>query len=483
MTRGAVLALMVCGVVAARDASARDEGPGPLPWRVGGRVGFTVDAAAFPDSIGNHLEVYLRITPATLAAMTQDFKGVARIRVALELRSAHGSKRDTRTQEYDIAAADSEGGFGKVIVNAFAARPGPQRLKVRIEDLISQKRGLAYMGREAHEIGAVDGEFDILQAQGGRDLSTIEFVWGEASEPIGPGFDRNGRTLLPNPERLYGLFADQMRIAFTARSKDATRAWKWKARILDARAQTVAEHEGTEEASATMVVESEFDVSHEPAGGYDCEIQAWQEGDAHPMSRRSRFSVAWQPESWLRNPRETEDLVHFLLRAEEEESFVTMHPGEQERLLDEYWRQRDPTPDTAINENRMNFLHRVDIANERWDRFGLGKGMFADMGRVYIRYGEPSEILRQVIPTGDNTLAQVLAQLSLTENRPLGEIEQKGPGGDIRPFEVWIYDQGEIPLPPDADPKLERNTRRKRLVFLFVDEHGLGDYRLRYSNE
>ena len=105
------------------------------------------------------------------------------------------------------------------------------------------------------------------------------------------------------------------------------------------------------------------------------------------------------------------------------------------------------------------------------------------MGRVYIRYGEPSEILRQVIPTGDNTLAQVLQQLSLTENRPLGEIEQKGPGGDIRPFEVWIYDQGEIPLPPDADPKLERNTRRKRLVFLFVDEHGLGDYRLRYSNE
>jgi len=250
-----------------------------------------------------------------------------------------------------------------------------------------------------------------------------------------------------------------------------------------ARAQTVAEHEGTEEASATMVVESEFDVSHEPAGGYDCEVQAWQEGDAHPMSRRSRFSVAWQPESWLRNPRETEDLVHFLLRAEEEESFVTMHPGEQERLLDEYWRQRDPTPDTAINENRMNFLHRVDIANERWDRFNLGKGMFADMGRVYIRYGEPSEILRQVIPTGDNTLAQVLQQLSLTENRPLGEIEQKGPGGDIRPFEVWIYDQGEIPLPPDADPKLERNTRRKRLVFLFVDEHGLGDYRLRYSNE
>ena len=44
-------------------------GPGPLPWRVGGAIGFTVDAAAFPDSAGSVLEVYMRLAPATLMAV------------------------------------------------------------------------------------------------------------------------------------------------------------------------------------------------------------------------------------------------------------------------------------------------------------------------------------------------------------------------------------------------------------------------------
>jgi len=43
---------------------------GPLPWRVGGDVGFTVDAAAFPDSSGCTLEIYVRLAPATLMAVT-----------------------------------------------------------------------------------------------------------------------------------------------------------------------------------------------------------------------------------------------------------------------------------------------------------------------------------------------------------------------------------------------------------------------------
>ncbi len=101
---------------------------------------------------------------------------------------------------------------------------------------------------------------------------------------------------------------------------------------------------------------------------------------------------------------------------------------------------------------------------------------------MFIRYGEPGEVLRQVIPAGDNTLSQILQELSVTEQRAVGEVRSIGPGGDMRPFEVWIY-EGEIPLPPDAAPGVERNYRGRRLVFLFVDDHGLGDYRLRYSTE
>ena len=161
-----------------------------------------------------------------------------------------------------------------------------------------------------------------------------------------------------------------------------------------------------------------------------------------------------------------------------------MQPGEQERVVTDYWRRRDPTPDTGVNEARETFLKRIDFANRTYGRYGLGKGMFSDMGRVFIRYGEPSEVLKQVIPTQDNTLAEMIRQIAATNTRAMGDVHDKMIGADMRPFEVWIY-EGDIPLPVDADPSTmnQPRMRNRRLVFLFVDEQWVGDYRLRYSTE
>ena len=329
----------------------------------------------------------------------------------------------------------------------------------------------------------VEGEVTVPAPQGGRELSDLEFVWSESASRRMSGFQRGERQIIPNPERLYGLYADSLRAIFLARARGQDpRPWRWVARVLNGDGQVVGGEEGAGVSASTLEVPITFDLAKQAAGGYDLEVKAWQEGDPKPLQRKARFSVAWLPESWMRAPSDIQDLVHFLLRADDEQQFAMLHAGEQERLLGDFWRRRDPTPDTPENENRESFLQRVDVANERFGRPTMVRGMFTDMGRVFVRYGEPSETLRQVIPTGDNTLLQVLQELALDEDRPLGSIQQKGPGGDMRPFEVWVYD-GDIPLPPDADPRVERNVRRKRLVFLFVDEHGLGDYRLRYSNE
>jgi len=85
-----------------------------------------------------------------------------------------------------------------------------------------------------------------------------------------------------------------------------------------------------------------------------------------------------------------------------------------------------------------------------------------------------------VIPAGDQTLSQLLQELQISEDRSMGPVVQKGPGGDTRPFEVWIY-EGERKASPGADPV--RPAGRRRLLFLFVDDQGIGDYRLRYSTE
>jgi GWxTD domain-containing protein len=252
--------------------------------------------------------------------------------------------------------------------------------------------------------------------------------------------------------------------------------------VLDQRRQAVASVESTAVATTLMEAQARIDVSTLPAGGYDLELSAWQEGDAKPLVRAARFSVAWKPETWRLGAGEAQDIAHLLLDGEDEENFGRLQPGEQERWMEEFWRRRDPSPGTDENEARQTFMQRIVLANQRFGRAGMEPGMFSDMGRVFIRYGEPSEVQKQVMPAGDETLRQVVEELSYTEDRDINGVRPQGLGGDMRPYEVWTY-EGNIPTPLDADPNVPRGTRHQKLLFLFVDDHGLGDYRLRYSNE
>jgi GWxTD domain-containing protein len=94
---------------------------------------------------------------------------------------------------------------------------------------------------------------------------------------------------------------------------------------------------------------------------------------------------------------------------------------------DAFWLRRDPSAGTERNENRDEFMRRVDYVNGAYSI--LESGWRSDMGRVYIRYGPPDQVDR--VPFSSD-----------------------GP-----PHEVWYY--------------TARNLR-----FVFVDSEGFGRYRL-----
>ena len=470
--------------LASPAAAGIEKQEGPPPWRVGGRVGFTLDASAFPDSSGLQLEVDLRVPPATILQLARDAEGDAKLHAEVKVRGRYGSRDLQSEQDFTISASDTALGQGKVLVMRFPAAPGPCEIQARLDDIFSKRRGLLYTGRDVNENASVAGVVEIPRPQAGRDMGDIEFLWPTHGERVGLAFVRNGRVVVPNPERLYGLFAGELHAAFVARAKPGdARPWHYVARVFDAKGDGVAQVESTSAATRILDGDLSFDMSKEPAGAYDLEVKAWQDGDAGALLRRSRFSLSWKSDTWLRNSADLTDEVHFLLDGDGEDAFAVMQPGEQERYLDEFWKLRDPTPETAFNEAYATFRERVDHANTSFHHIGIEKGMFSDQGRTYIRYGEPTEILHQVIPAGDETLTQQLDDISATEDRSVGEVRQKGLGGDMRPFEVWVY-EGDIPLPPDADPRVrDRRPPRRRIVFLFVDQHGTGNYVLRYSTE
>ncbi|MBN1481381.1 GWxTD domain-containing protein [candidate division KSB1 bacterium] len=78
------------------------------------------------------------------------------------------------------------------------------------------------------------------------------------------------------------------------------------------------------------------------------------------------------------------------------EKMRTTNETEQNIIYNEFWRQRDPTPNTQRNELKEEFFHRVDFANRNFTEIVSGRsGWQTDRGKIYIVYGAPDNVDRR----------------------------------------------------------------------------------------
>lgn len=100
-----------------------------------------------------------------------------------------------------------------------------------------------------------------------------------------------------------------------------------------------------------------------------------------------------------------------------------------------FWKARDENPSDDRNESYLNYIKRISDSDTRFTAMGK-QGWKSDRGRVYIIYGEPSEIERH--PNETNT----------------------------RPYEIWKYESLE-----------------GGVYFVFGDLTGFNDYQLIHSTK
>jgi len=128
--------------------------------------------------------------------------------------------------------------------------------------------------------------------------------------------------------------------------------------------------------------------------------------------------------------------VRWIITPEERAAFLRLgHNQDRDRFIEEFWKRRDPTPDTVENEFKEEHYRRIAYANMH---FGWQKvqGWETDRGRIYIFYGPPDSI--KVEPVVIN-------------------------GTSARKTEIWRFQS-------------VRNGQELNLRF--VDFCGCGDYRL-----
>jgi GWxTD domain-containing protein len=171
------------------------------------------------------------------------------------------------------------------------------------------------------------------------------------------------------------------------------------------------------------------------AGDYTLQVQVKLDGSASTASPLETTAYAVRPflVRWRGVPVSIVDIdvaisqLQYIMDGDKVDEMKKLPTEEKRREFQEFWKRRDPTPDTERNELMEEYFSRIAYANRSFGHYS--DGWRTDRGMIYIVFGAPSNIERHPFDT------------------------------DAKPYEIWTYYQ------------LDRE-------FVFVDATGFGDYRL-----
>ncbi len=160
-------------------------------------------------------------------------------------------------------------------------------------------------------------------------------------------------------------------------------------------------------------------------------------------SRVVKAEVKEVYKNWLKKD------VSYIITPEEKKAFNALKTDEErENFIENFWRRRDPNPDTEENEFREEYYERIAYANEH---FASGiPGWMTDRGRIYITWGKPDSV--ESHPSGGSY------------DRPSYE---GGGSTTTYPFEIWFY--------------RHLDNVGDGIEIEFVDPTGTGEYKIATS--
>lgn len=404
----ALLPVAAIGAVPSRGA-AMDI----APMRADRPPYFSADIAITVDADGRSqvsVSITLPYTELQWVKLTGGFGAGAEFSVVFQPRGPGRSYGDAWVRRIAVPSFETTRSPNAVILErrTFSPPPGSYDLRISAEDLDSQEESSASQRVTVPDHSRVPVGFADLEL-------------GVA--------DSAGR-FTPVPTRRLGMNVALLAaraVLFDRRPGNWPRRYSFRHRIRDDHGDELLA--GVEEVTLQHSAEPVLIRPARPElflGSYVFEVEL-AEGQSKWRVERS-FEVE---ESGPPRGKEFERMLEplaYIAEAGEIEALRALAPEQQTKGWEEFWRRRDPTPETPRNEAMLEFFRRVHYAEEHFQ--GYGPGWRSDMGRVYIKYGPPDQV----------------------ETRPAT--------AQTAPLEIWYY-----------------NRPYRRLVF--EDREGFGRYVLR----
>jgi len=427
-------------------------GPGQLPGQPDTDLILRAVRSYRVEGGRTEVNAFVQVPYLLMQPTTSGPEGRLSYRVEVRVTDSTGLKLLEQSWQNQATAALRRPDAFAVDMVRFSLAPGHYRLEVAVVDSVSGHR--ATTGVDLEGFASAPAASDLLlspqirpTAAGDTVPRPAELRWGQMLVAAAARLD-----LTPLRPTAYYLLE-----AYSPAQANGT----LRLRVADSTGKALITTAETpvEVPTGGGVLKGQLDLSGLPPGNYDM-VAALQLG-GKTVERAADFTMAGLDETLekdvvRREVAKVTDEGYFEAMSQEELELakeplvIIAQSGElskwskdlslraKRRFLVDFWKRRDPTPDTPVNEARRVFYDGVAYAEKHFGEKGRvsAPGWRTDRGRIYIKYGEPGEQLDRV------------------------------QAGRAVPYQVWRYRQG-----------------RDR-YFVFADRsNGIGVYQLVHSND
>jgi GWxTD domain-containing protein len=423
MDRHASIGAMVCSMLlAATGAWSQVEYHGAAPGDHSETLFLEPLAFAASDSGGCRLDVYVQVGYDNLTFVAEDGRYSAHYELTIDLSDSAGSPVSEKTwneQIKEISFNESVSSTAYALhQHSFALKPGKYTVTCLVEDLEAKTTKKAV--RTCHV----------------RDFATAQVAMSDIMLLSRVTLNGQKRTIAPSVSPNVGNIPESFNIFFQVYNRGSRDSLRFKAFVYSAQEQVVLQTDTVQQVQPGKN-DILLRVPHTSLslGDYALSVRAYRTDMAHgpadpslAVSNRG-IIVRWRgmPHS-LKDIDTAIDQLRYVASSPELDEMKNAETIEaKQKLFLDFWKKRDPNPNTPRNEKMEMYYARVDYANKHFAKYR--EGWKTDMGMVFIMLGPPSSVDRHPFEV------------------------------DSKPYETWSY--------------FDLNYR-----YVFVDDTGFGDFRL-----
>lgn len=385
MTKFFIFFCSVCALLLGNCSVLQYGGMEGGPAKATGDAEFSADFALFRASEESvRIVLYTKFPNSALTFLKGDDGFFAVYDATAEVKTFDGKRVtaqefDGQIRESSYEATHSQKNF-HYREFGFELGPGRYSVTVTLKDRNSRRRGV------------VKRNLEIAPFPEDR-LSLSSIVFAERVE----GDPTQGFTIVPNPDRIYGHRLTELAFYYEVYApekqglKDSLRIVY---EIIDQPSRSpllLTEGPGLPPQGGKFALSGTVPLKSIQKEDVVLEVRIIdREGDVL-AERKGSFHILWPLINWGDDFELSLAQLELVASEEMVAEYEKVPPEEREHFLKEYWKGRDPIPQTEENELLIEFERRLRHAKD-----SLG-GIWSDRGRVYVRNGPPYEIERRMV--------------------------------------------------------------------------------------